>query len=123
MVPYLYFVGPPVLEDKLLIKIPEYTTNISIDLGHKDYIPFPEPLYFALKKEAHFLSNHGGNTIIKLNSSMVHFQNISRSHSGNYSMIVTNYALPFFKMEVGTFTSNFEVDVLCKFYSMNTSTL
>ena len=105
------------MKDDISIKIPEHSTNVLIDLSDKDSTVFPEPQYYALKKDRHFLTNHD-DINITLNSYSVLFQNLSRSHSGNYSMTIRNYELGLFK-EVGTFTSTFEIDVLCEFCQMS----
>lgn len=100
------------MKDGVLVKVQEHISNVSVDLS-QDHIVFPEPQYLALKKDTHLLTTHE-DIEITLSSYTVLFQNISRSHSGNYSMTVSNYELNGI-MKVGTFTSNFIINILCEF--------
>ena len=99
------------------IKILEHSTNVSINLNDQRNTVFPNPQYYALKKDRHLLATPD-DINITLNSYSVLFQNLSRANSGNYSMTIQNYELGSSK-EVGTFTSTFEVDVLCEFCQFN----
>ena len=84
---------------------------------HNSNTIFPNPQYYALKKGKQLLTTPD-DINITLSSYSVMFQNISRANSGNYSMTIRNYELDSSK-EVGTFTSMFEVDVLCEFCLLN----
>ncbi len=98
------------MKDKISIKIQEHSTNVLIDLSDQRSAIFPNPQYYALKKDRQLLTTPDDVRFnITLNSYSILFQNISRVHSGNYSMTVQNYELNSSK-EVGTF----EVDILCK---------
>ena len=108
-------VGPPKLKDGQALKIREHSENIFIDLSDDGHVPFPEPQYFALtRKGRHTIAQEDSN--ITFTSSSVLFPKLSRSHSGSYSLSITNFMLNSLK-EVGTFTSTFQVDVLCKYES------
>ena len=109
---YPLIAGPPKLKDGQTLKIREHSENILIDLSDNGHVPFPEPQYFALTREGrHSIAQKDGN--ITLTSSSVLFPNLMKSHSGSYSLSVTNFMLDSSE-EVGTFTSTFQVDVLCK---------
>ena len=107
------FIGPPILKTNISINIPENSTNVLIDLSDQHNIVFPNPQYYALKKDRHLLATPD-DINITLSSYSVLFQNLSRASSGNYSMTIQNYELDLSK-EVGTFTSTFKVNVLCEF--------
>ena len=101
------------MRDSLSLKIREGTVNVPIDFSDNNHTPFPEPQYFALSrhKQPWFAQDDDNITI---SSSALSFHNLSRSHSGNYTITVTNFMLKASE-QVGTSTSTLEVDVLCKF--------
>ena len=118
----MYSIGSPCLKTDVVIKVLEYTSTVSVDLNLSDHVPFPEPSYFVLKREEPLLSTHKESNV-KISSSTVYFQNISRSNSGNYSMTVTNFAhvIDAESKEFGSFTSRFKVDVICELYEKKTT--
>ena len=101
------------MKDNVSIKIPEHSTNVLVDLSNQHNTIFPDPQYYALKRDRQLLTTPD-DVNITLNSCSVLFQNLSRANSGNYSMIIRNYELDSSK-EVGNSTSTFKVDVLCEF--------
>ena len=105
------------MKDHVSIKVQEHSTNVFVNLiDHNSSSIFPSPQYYALKKDRQQLTTPD-DINITLSSYSIVFRNVSRANSGNYSMTIRNYELDSSK-EVGTFTSMFEVDVLCEFCSL-----
>ena len=103
------------MKDNVSVKVQEHSTNVLVDLSDQHNNVFPDPQYYALKRDRQLLTTPD-DVNITLSSYSVLFQNLSRASSGNYSMIIRNYELGSSK-EVGIFTSTFKVDVLCEFVS------
>ena len=95
-------VGPPYLEKNSIYKVVESANSFSIDLS-RDPPPFPPPNYHVWNKTG---------VDVTLNGTAISFDNVTRRHTGTYSLTVANF---YYSEEVGRDTGNFTLDVLCKF--------
>lgn len=88
--------------------------NVMIDLRINP-LPFPEPSKITIKKNGQWIPvsrKYDGFTLI--NDSVLFFDEITKDHAGMYYLTATNYHLDNSSREVGTFTGNFTLNVICE---------
>ena len=105
----MYFcinLGPPNLQDNVVVKIEENTENVTIDL-HQDPAPYPKPTVFAWYKDGLLLSGAG----LVLTYSTATFATVRRVDTGNYAVSAVNFGK---SQQIGNDSGGFHLDVICK---------
>ena len=107
---FFFGIGPPNLQNNLLLRIQENQTNVPVDL-RQDPAAFPKPMFFNWNKDGQPLRNG-----LILTYSNVTFDSIRREDAGNYSVSATNFVLPGSPGTdlVGNGTGSLYLDVICK---------
>ena len=97
--------------DNLQINIIEGTLNAKVDLSESPPA-FPFPRIFQWQKNGAFVD--ANTSMVTFGYPSVVFENVSRSDSGNYSLMATNYLLDNPDEMLGNDSGSFFLDVLCK---------
>ena len=103
-----YIIGPPNLQDNLMLRIVENSLNVPVDLNQKP-LGFPEPTSFNWSKNGVELSDP------TLTFSRITFPTVSRSSAGQYEVAATNFVLDG-TQQIGSDVGSFILDVICKIY-------
>ena len=104
----MHFLGPPKLQDNVIVKIEENTNNVSIDLL-QDPAPYPIPTVFIWYKDGEQLSMSDlgpGWTY-----STATFNTVRRVDAGGYAVTATNFGK---RQQIGNDSGGFHLDVICK---------
>ena len=104
---FISYLGPPNLRDNLMYRIVENTLNVPVDLSQYPP-PFPEPRNFTWTRNTVTLSNP------TLTHSSITFPSVRRSDTGNYVVSATNFVLDNERVQIGSDTGSFTLDVICK---------
>ena len=106
---YFVVIGPPSLQDSLMVMIQEGSVNIPVDISQEP-LAFPEPTNFMWLKDRQPLRNGLTKTY-----SNVTFNSVSRTDSGMYTVSAANTLLSDTSQEIGNDSGSFHLNVLCKF--------
>ena len=91
-----------------MVKVEEDDGNVTVDLLQEP-AAFLEPSSFVWYKNGLLLTN------LEQTYSNVTFDTIKRTDTGNYTVLVRNFALGGAMEQVGNDTGSFYLDVFCKF--------
>ena len=99
-------VGPPNLQDNLMLNIEENTLNVPVELSQSP-AAFPEPTLFNWNKDGQAFTSP------TLTYSSVTFTPLRRSDTGNYVVSATNYIIDSNIEQVGSDIGSFFLNVIC----------
>ena len=107
----IFGLGPPNLQNNLLLKVQENSEDILINL-YQEPAAFPESSFFSWNKDG----QPDLRTGLLLTYSSVTFDTVRRVDAGNYSVTASNFILPGSPgtNQVGNDTGSFYLDVICK---------